>query len=55
MRFLGVSLAAAGLSSLFASIVIAHAVLAPVPHKEAAPPPMAKAVQTGWTTTVTRY
>lgn len=50
MRIVGFSLAAAGLSSLVVSFVIAHAVLAPVPHKE-----KPDIHPSGWTTTVTRF
>ena len=32
MRFVGISLAAVGLSSLFLSVLVVHAILAPVSH-----------------------
>ena len=47
MRFVGISLAAIGLSSLLLSAVVATAVLAPVRHQ-------GKAVIGEWTTTVNK-
>jgi len=49
MRYVGVSLAVIGLSSLFLSAVLVHAVLAPVGHQT-----KPQTVMSGWTTTVTR-
>ena len=49
MRIVGVSLAVVGLSSLFLSAVLLHAVLTPVGH-QAKP----QTAMSGWTTTVTR-
>jgi len=49
MRFVGISLAAVGLSSLFLSVLVVHAILAPVSHH------IEHRAQIGaWTTTVTR-
>ena len=53
MRFVGISLAAAGLSSLLLSAVIVHAVVAPVSHR--APFGMQPDMRIGaWETTVVR-
>lgn len=49
MRLVGVSLAVIGLSSLFMSAVLVHAVLTPVSH-QAKP----QTAMSGWTTTLTR-
>jgi hypothetical protein len=49
MRFVGMLLAAVGLSSLALTAVVANAVFAPVPHKE-----KSAAVIGQWVTTVTR-
>jgi len=49
MRFVGISLAAVGLSSLALAIVVANAVLAPIPQKEKRHADIGE-----WTTTVTK-
>jgi hypothetical protein len=49
MRFVGMLLAAVGLSSLALTAVVANAVFAPVPHKEKSAAAIGQ-----WVTTVTR-
>ena len=56
MRFVGISLAVAGLSSLLVSVVVANAVLGPAAHLEKQVPAVGAhaEIPANWVTTVTR-